>query len=138
MAIRSKFLLAALFALAVVAPQASAGVPLPEPLTHVDAAGETGNPDAPKLTFLDPDTNASELRQGYLYVRARCDARCVVEVTASTRISGKMREVAAARKTLPANAVRRIRLRIRSDVKRRLAAGARFRFEALPLPVPGS
>jgi hypothetical protein len=46
-----------------------------------------------------------------------------------------MREVATARKTLPANAVRRIRLRIRSDVKRRISAGARFRFEALPLPV---
>ena len=136
MAIRSKALLAALCALIVVAPQAAAQAPLGDPRTHVDAAGETGDPEAPRLTFLDPDTDLNDLRRGYLYVRARCDARCVVEVTASTRISGKMREVATAKKELPANAVRRIRLRIRADVRRRLASGARFRFEALPLPVP--
>jgi hypothetical protein len=138
MAIRSKALLAALFALIVVAPQAAAQSPLAEPRTHVDAAGETGDPEAPRLTLIKSDTDANDVRAGYLYVRVRCDAACVVEATASTKISGKMREVAAAKKTLPANAVRRIRLKIRADVRRRLAAGARFRFDALPLPVPGA
>ena len=138
MAGRTKILLLSLLVLAIAVPAASAQAPLGEPRTHVDAAGEVGDPDSPRLTFLDPDTSANDLRRGYLYVRARCDARCVVEVVASTRISGKMREVATARKTLPANAVRRIRLKIRSDVRRRIASGARFRFEALPLPVAGS
>ena len=136
MAKRLTFLLLPAFALALLAPQA--GAQLPTPSTHVDAAGEVGDPDAPRLTFFESDTNARDLRNGYLYVRARCDARCVLEVTASARISGKMREVATVEKTLPANSTRRIRLRIRSDVRRRLAAGARFRFVALPLPVPGA
>lgn len=136
MAKRLRFLLLCAFALALIAPQASAQ--LPDSRTHVDAAGEVGDPDAPRLTFLESDTNARDLRRGYLYVRARCDARCVLEISASARISGKMREVASVEKTLPANSVRRIRLRIRSDVRRRLAAGARFRFEALPLPVAGA
>ena len=136
MAKRLKILLLAVFALAALAPPATAQAPLPDSRTHIDAAGETGDPDSPKLTFLKSDTNASDVRSGYLYVRARCDARCLLEITVSARIGGKMREVAAAEKTLPANSVRRIRLRIRSDVRRRLAAGERFRFEALPLPVP--
>jgi hypothetical protein len=141
MAIRTKTLLAGLIAAAALAPAASAQTPLPDVRTHVDPAeaslaGQIGDPDSPRLTFLDPDTTPRELRRGYLYVRARCDARCVVEVTATTKISGKQREVATASKTLPANKVRRIRLRIRSDVRRRLMNGATFRFEAIPLAVP--
>ena len=112
---------------------------MPEARTHVDpaegiASPAGADPDAPRLTLLREDTNAADVRRGYLYVEARCDARCVVEVTATTKISGKNREIAAASKTLPANRVRRIKLRIRSDVKRRLANGAKFRFNAVPLP----
>jgi len=119
--------------LGAFAPVAVAQQALPDARTHVDPAG-SADPDNPKLTFLESDTNASDVRRGYLYVRARCDARCLVEVSATTKISRKQREVATASKTLPANKVRRIRLRIRSDVRRRLAAGASFRFNALPLP----
>jgi len=111
-----------------------ADTPLPDARTHVDPAGATADPEAPKLTLLASDTDAGDVRRGYLYVRARCDARCEVEVTATTKISRKQREVASASKVLPANKVRRIKLRIRSDVRRRLAAGAIFRFTAVPLP----
>jgi hypothetical protein len=140
MANRRITLLASLLALAIFAPQASAQLPLPDSRTHVDpvetpATVAAADPAAPKLTLLDPDTNLAEVRQGYLYVRARCDARCTLEITATTAISGRQRTVATAVKTLPANKVRRIRMKIRSDVRRRLEAGARFRFEALPLPV---
>ena len=123
---------AAATALLTVAPNAMADTPLPDARTHVDPAG--ADADAPKLTFLESDTNAKDIRRGYLYVRARCDARCVVEVTATTKISGKQREVASVEKTLPANKVRRIKLKIRSDVRRRLASGATFRFTATPFP----
>jgi hypothetical protein len=141
MAIRRISLLASLLALLIVAP-ASAQLPLPDSRTHVDgtqidAIQAGADPEAPKLTHLQPDTNINEIRRGYLYVLASCDARCVVDVTAFTKIAGKSREIATARKTLPANKVRRIRLKIRSDVKRRIAAGARFSFEALPLPISG-
>jgi hypothetical protein len=142
MAICRTSLIAALLGIAILAPQASADLPLPDTRTHVDP-GEApatlaaqGDPESPRLTFLDPDNTASALRRGYLYVRARCDARCVIEVTGFTKIGGKQREIAFARQTLPANKVRRIRLKIRADVRRRIAAGARFTFEALPLPVP--
>jgi hypothetical protein len=136
MAIRTKMLLLSALALAIGAPQASAQGLLPDPVTHVDAAGEVGDRDAPRLTFLDPDTDAGDLRSGYLYLRARCDVRCVLEVTASTRIKGKWREVATTSRTLRTNRVTRLRMKIRADVRRRIANGARFRFEAVPLPVP--
>ena len=133
MALRRTFTIsAALVGLAAVAPVAVADTPLPEARTHIDSAA--ADPDAPKLTFLESDTDAADVRRGYLYVRARCDARCDVEVTATTKISGKQREVASATKALPANTVRRIKLKIRSDVRRRIAAGAKFRFTAVPLP----
>jgi hypothetical protein len=133
MAFRRTWTLAAVAAaLAVVAPSALADTPLPAPQTHIDGAGVDS--EAPKLTFLDPDTDAADVRRGYLYLRARCDARCVVEVSAKSRIAGKWREIATATKTLPANKVRRIKLRIRSDVRRRIAAGAKFRFEVFPFP----
>jgi hypothetical protein len=123
---------AALAALSALAPVATADTALPDARTHVDPAG--ADPDAPQLTFLESDTDAADVRRGFLYVRARCDARCEVEVTATTKIGKKQREVASATKTLPANKVRRIKLKIRSDVRRRIAAGARFRFTAIPLP----
>jgi hypothetical protein len=136
MALGRKSLLAAIStaALLAIAPGASADTPLPDPRTHVDPAGAAPNPEAPKLTLLESDTDAGDVRRGFLYVRARCDARCDVEVTATTKISGKQREVATATKTLPANKVRRIKLKIRSDVRRRLATGAIFRFTAVPFP----
>ena len=74
------------------------------------------------------------MRAGYLYARARCDARCDVEVTASMKINGKRRKIGSAVKTLPANTVRRIKIRIKSDVARRISAGQKFRLTALPLP----
>jgi hypothetical protein len=129
---RTWTLIAALVAAIALAPSAVAQTPLPEPRTHIDTAG--ADPEAPRLTLLESDTDAGDVRRGYLYVRARCDARCEVEVTASTRIGRRMREVATATKSLPANKVRRIKLKIRSDVRRRIAAGATFRFTAVPLP----
>src|SRR5215208_1810584 len=133
MALRRTFTIAAaVAACAALAPVAMADTPLPDARTHIDSAG--ADPDAPRLTFLESDTDAADVRRGYLYLRARCDARCDVEVTATTKINGKQREVAATTKTLPANRVRRIRLRIRSDVRRRIVAGAKFRFTAIPLP----
>ena len=127
-------------ALGAFAPPALAQESLPDARTHIDPVEATAipagtpDPDAPRLTFLKEDTDAADVRRGYLYVRARCDARCVVEVTATTKISGKQREIAETSKTLPANTVRRIKLRIRSDIRRRLAAGAKFNFTAIPLP----
>jgi hypothetical protein len=134
MALRRTWTLAALAAaLVAVAPSAVAQTPLPEARTHIDPAG-AADPEAPKLTHLESDTDAADVRRGYLYVRARCDAICDVEVTATTRIGRKQREVGTAIKRLPANKVRRIKLKIRSDVRRRLAAGQTFRFTAVPLP----
>lgn len=140
-ALRRTWTVAALAAaLAAFAPSAIARDSLPDARTHIDPAGATsGSPagadgGAPRLTLLKADTSAADVRRGYLFVRARCDARCLVEVTTTTKIAGKQREIARASKTLPANRVRRIKMRIRSDVRRRLAAGARFSFNAFPLP----
>lgn len=139
-ALRRTWIVAALAAaLAAFAPSALAYDSLPDARTHVDPAGATSGPpaagpDAPRLTLLKADTNAADVRRGYLFLRARCDARCVVEVTATTKIAGKQREIATASKKLPANSVRRIKMRISSDVRRRLGAGARFHFNAFPLP----
>ncbi len=124
-------------ALAVCAPVAVADTPLPDARTHVDPAGVEaagGNPDSPKLTFIKSDTTARDVRSGYLYVRVRCDARCEVEVTATIKVGSKTREVGTASKTLPANTIRRVKVRIRSAYRARLAAGAKFRFNVQPLP----
>jgi len=130
-------LLAAISAASVLAlaPAAMAGTPLPDARTHVDPAGAAPDPEAPKLTLLDPDTKAGDVRRGFLYVRARCDARCDIEITASVKLNGKQRDVGTATRTLPANKVRRIKIRIaRSDVRRRIAGGLPYRFTAVPLP----
>ena len=119
-------------ALFATAPSAIAA-PLPDQRTHVDGAG-TDEDEGPRLTLLESDTDAADIRRGYLYVKARCSQRCTVEVTAKTRIGGKNRRVAFKRQTLPARSVRRIRLRIRSDVRRRLSSGQRFTFRAVPYP----
>ncbi|MEA2443262.1 MAG: hypothetical protein QOJ12_554 [Thermoleophilales bacterium] len=137
MANRRTCLVATLFALLIFAPQASAQTPLPDSRTHIDPADvgvAAADPQAPKLTFLDPDTTIKDVRKGYLYVLARCDVRCDLEVTASTTIARKQRQVATVTKTLRSNRVTRIRLKIRSDVRRRIENGARFSFEATPLP----
>ena len=134
MALRRTWTVAALgAALLASAPVALADTPLPDSRTHVDPAG-AADPEGPRLTFLESDTDARDVSAGYLYARVRCNKRCDVEVTASTRIRGKQREVGTAVKTLPANTVRRVKIRIRSDVRRRIAAGQKFRFTALPLP----
>jgi hypothetical protein len=130
-------LLAALSAasLLALAPGAMAGTPLPDARTHVDPAGAAPDPEAPKLTLLDPDTDARDIRRGFLYVRARCDVRCELEVTASVKLNGKQRDVGTATKTLPSNKVRRIKIKVRSkDVRRRIAGGLTYRFTAVPLP----
>lgn len=141
MAIRRTWTIAAvLAALGAFTPAAVAQGALPDARTHVDPADGTASPagstdpESPRLTFLRSDTDAADVRRGYLYVLARCDARCTVQVSATTMISGKRREVAAASRDLPANRVRRIKLRIRSDVRRRIAAGSTFTFAAVPLP----
>ena len=118
----------------VLVPGAVAGTPLPDARTHVDPAGVSADPEAPKLTLLESDTDGGDVKRGYLYVRARCDARCEIEVTATTKIGKKFREVATATKTLPANKVRRNKIKIKSDARKRIAAGATFRFTAVPLP----
>jgi hypothetical protein len=138
MANRRTCLVATLFALMIFAPQASAQLPLPEPRTHIDPADvgvAAADPAAPKLTFLDPDTSLRDVRSGYLYVLARCDIRCDLEVVASTTIAGKLRQIATVTKTLRSNRVTRIKLKIRSDIRRKIEQGARFSFEATPLPV---
>jgi hypothetical protein len=139
MATRTTSLLASLLALAIFASQAL-GQELPEQRTHVDpaevvAGTAAADPDSPLVTFIKGDTKARDLRAGSLYVLVRCDARCIVEVTATTKISGKQREVARTRKKLAANKTTRIRLKIRSDVRQRVRAGATIRFTAVPQPV---
>jgi hypothetical protein len=131
----STFAAISVASLLALAPGAIAGTPLPDARTHVDPAGAAADPEAPKLTLLDPDTDAGDIRRGYLYVRARCDVACDLEVTASVKISGKRRDVGTATKTLPANKVRRIKIKVRgSDVRRRIANGLPYRFTAVPLP----
>ena len=137
MALGRTSLLAAISAasLLALAPGAIADTALPDARTHVDPAGAAPDPEAPELTLLDPDTNAGDIRRGYLYVRARCDVRCELEVTASVKISGKQRDVGTTTRTLPSNKVRRIKIKVRSsDVRRRIAKGLPYRFTAVPLP----
>jgi hypothetical protein len=134
MALRRSLMLAAISAALVAAPTAWADTPLPGVRTHVDPAGVTTQPSSPELTLIDPDTDAGDVRRGYLYVRLRCNQRCDVDVTAAARINGKWRDVGTASKTLPANKVRRVKVKIRSDVARRIAAGAKYRFTVLPFP----
>ena len=126
--------------LAAFAPAAMAQSVLPDPRTHVDLADSpagaagSGDPDSPRLTYLRSDTHQSDVRAGYLYVLIRCNFRCDAEITATTKIAGKRRVVAKVRKTLRTNRITRVRMKIRSDVRRRIAAGAIFRFEANPFP----
>jgi hypothetical protein len=137
MALGRTSLLAAISAasLLALAPGAMAGTPLPDARTHVDPAGAAPDPESPKLTLLDPDTNANDVRRGFLYVRARCDVRCDLEVTASVKLNGKQRDVGTTTRTLPANKVRRIKIKVRSSsVRTRIANGLAYRFTAVPLP----
>ena len=138
--IRRPFIIFAVTALFAACAPVALAEGLPDARTHVDpgegaAAPAAADPDSPRLTYLKSDTNAADIRHGSLYLLARCDARCSVEITATTKISGKQREVANVTKVLPAGKTRRIRLKIRSDVRQRIAAGQRFSFTATPLPV---
>ena len=135
---RSFRLLLALTALAVL-PMASSAVAqtaLPESRTHVDAndppAVQAG--DGPRLTLLAADTSTADVRMGYLYVKAKCSATCTVEVTAKTRINGKVRKVAFTRKALPARRTRRVKMRIKSRYRDRVSPNARFSYRAVPFP----
>ena len=118
-------------AVAVAAPSALAGTPLPDQRTHVDPAGSD---ESPRLTLLAADTDAADVRRGYLYVKARCSRSCTVEVSAKTKGGGRNRTVAFKRQTLPARRVRRIRLRIRSEVRDRVSPHGRFVFRAMAYP----
>ena len=127
-------------AVAAVAPSAMAQTPLPEQRTHIDAsdppaqqAGDA-NDDSPRLTLLEADTKARDVRRGFLYVKARCSLRCEVAVTAKTRIGRKWRVISSVRRVLSARRTTRIRLRIRSDLRRRIPGTARFVYRAMPHP----
>ena len=136
---RSLRLLLALAALAtaLVAPPALAQTPLPDARTHVDAGEPTAvhAGDGPRLTLLAPDTTMRDVRRGYLYVKARCNVRCVVKMTARTRINGKVRNVAFKRRTLPTRKTRRVRMRIKSQYREKVSPTARFSYRAVPYPV---
>jgi hypothetical protein len=128
MRIRSTPLAAAVIAVAAAVP-AVADTPLPDSRTHIDAAGE-----GPRLTLLAPDTSARDVRRGYLYIKAKCSQRCEVDVTARTRINGKVREVATARKTLPSRRTRRVKMRIKRQYRAKVSPNARFSYRAVPFP----
>ena len=142
MAVCSTRLLLALVAvtLAAVAPSAMAQSPVPEQRTHVDAsdppaqqAGDAGD-EWPRLTLLQAGTKARDVRRGFLYVKARCSLRCEVAVTAKTKIGRRWRVIASVTRVLPARRTTRIRLRIRSDLRRRIPGTARFVYHAMPFP----
>ena len=105
-------------------------------VAQAPAALAGGDPDNPRVTLFEADSDAADVRRGRLYVRARCDTRCVIDVRAFARISGKRREIAFTRQTLRGGTVRRIRLEIRSSVRRRVASGARFSYKADAMPAP--
>ena len=128
-------LLVALFATAPAAAAADGSLALPDQRTHVDGAGTDENEDeGPRLTLFESDTDAADIRRGYLYVKARCSRRCTVEVTARARVNGKRRVVAFKRQTLPSRRVRRIRMRIRSEVRGKVSPTARVSYRAVPYP----
>ena len=115
--------------IAIVAPAAVADTALPDARTHVDAAGES-----PRVTSLKGDTSTDDLERGYLYVKAKCSRRCEIEVSARARVRGKVREIAAASKVLPARKTRRVKLRIKKQYRGKISPGARISFRAVPFP----
>lgn len=139
MAIRSSFLLAALIALAAFVPVATADTPLPETRTHIDSDGMANQASHDhddddgqnlRLTLFKGATRAEDVRRGYLVVLLRCNQRCVVKVTAKTKIGAKRRVIATARRTLPAGKTRRVKLKIQSKMRRRIPSTARFYYNA--------
>jgi hypothetical protein len=132
----------ALVALAVAALSPAAGAdPLPAPGTHTDAAAQVeavpaqASDAAPRITRFKSVTTAKLVQQGYLAVEARCNVACVVAVVATGKIKGKTRELGSADKTLAANESRMIKIRIRSDVKKLVQGGLKFKFDATPSAV---
>ena len=133
------FSLMALMAVALVAIVPVAGAtPLPPPTTHQDPASEVNatpaqaSNDAPRITLIRSSTTSKLVRQGYLSVDVRCNLRCVVNVVATGKVNKKSRVLGSTEKTLPANKVRTIKIRIRSDVKKLVQNGLRFKFVATP------
>ena len=142
---RFKLLITALLALALAVPAAASAQALPDQRTHTDAAadidpgaapaGATDDDDAedaPRLTLLKSATTAKLVKEGYLAVRARCNMKCSVTVVATAKIKGKKREIGTTTKKLPANKIRVIKIKIRSDVRREIQAGRGFSFEGTP------
>jgi hypothetical protein len=129
-------------ALAVVAFAPTAGAdPLPGLNTHTDAATEVeavpaqALDDAPRITVFKSATTSKLVKQGYLAVQVRCNLPCVVSIVSTGKVAGKNRVLASAEKTLPANKTRTVKLRIRSDVKKLVQNGLKFKFDATPSAV---
>jgi hypothetical protein len=129
----------ALAALALVALVPVAGAtPLPALTTHTDAASQVDNAssgDAPRITLFKSSTTSKLIQRGYLAVDARCNLRCVIAVVATGKVSGKSRVLGSAEKTLPAGKTRTIKIRVRSDVKKLVQGGLKFKFDATPSAV---
>jgi hypothetical protein len=138
----SIFSLLALMAVALVAIVPAAGAtPLPVPTTHqdpaaqVDATPAQASDDAPRITLIRSSTTAKLVKRGYLAVDVRCNLACVINVVATGKVNKKTRVLGSAEKTLPANKVRTIKIRIRSDLKKLVQNGLRFQFDATPSDV---
>lgn len=138
---RLKFLILTLFAFALAVPATASAQGLPDQRTHVDSgadvdavpAGTSDDAtDAPRLTLLKSATTAKHVKQGYLVVQARCNLRCEVEIVATAKIGGKRRDIGSVSKTLRANRTTKIKIKIRSDVRREIANGRGFTFEGTP------
>ncbi|MEA2478681.1 MAG: hypothetical protein QOJ07_603 [Thermoleophilaceae bacterium] len=121
-----------LLALATALP-ATADTQLPGPRTHTDPSSVdntvTAQATSPKLLIFKSATTSSGVRKGYLAVRAECNVRCDVDVTATAKINGKKRIIGTGQRSLPAKAVRIIKVKIRSDVKQRVQNGLKFSFD---------
>lgn len=136
---RLKFLSLALLTAALAIPAGASAQSLPDTRTHVDGAADVdaapaqADPtDAPRLTLLRSATTARHVKLGYLVVQARCNLRCEVTVVATAKIGGKKREIGTVTKLLRANKVKSLKIKIRSDVKREIAAGRGFSFKGTP------
>jgi hypothetical protein len=142
---RLKYRISSLLALVAVAALAlvpvAGATPLPAPTTHqdpgaqVDAVPAATASDAPRITLFRSSTTSKLVKQGYLAVDVRCNAACVVSVVATGKVYKKSRRLGSAEKTLPANKVRTIKIRIRSDVKKLVQDGLKFQFDATPSAV---
>jgi hypothetical protein len=135
--------LLALMALALVAVvPAAVATPLPAPTTHQDPTSQVDatpaqadSGDAPRITLFRSSTTSKLVKHGYLAIDVRCNLPCVISVVATGKVNKKTRVLGSAEKTLPANKVRTIKIRIRSDVKKLVQNGLKFKFDATPSAV---